>query len=199
MSTFEVRIASGADDVEQQASGSVNFTSSDLELVDDGNTSGVAQTVGLRFTGIAIPQGAVITKAYIQFQTDEVGSGATSLLIRGEDADDAAVFANIRNNVSSRATTDAFTDWTPAAWTTVGQAGLAQRTPDLSAIVQEIVSRAGWSATNDMAFIITGTGTRTAEAFEGNAAAAPLLHIEYVIATGSNAAPTLDLDFSPAP
>jgi hypothetical protein len=29
-----------------------------------------------------------------------------------------------------------------------------------------------------MAFIITGTGTRTAEAFEGGAATAPLLHVE---------------------
>jgi hypothetical protein len=31
---------------------------------------------------------------------------------------------------------------------------------------------------NDMAFIITGTGTRTAEAFEGGVATAPLLHVE---------------------
>ena len=174
--TFEKRVVSGADDVEQSASGSMSLTSSDLELVNDGSNS---QRVGLRFTGIDIPQGAVITNAYLQFQTDEVGSTATSLSIRGQDADDAAVFTSAANNVSSRATTDASAAWTPAAWTTVGQAGLAQRTPDLSAIVQEIVARPGWLAGNDMAFVFTGTGTRTAEAFESGAATAPLLHIEY--------------------
>ena len=176
---FEKRVVSGLDDVEQRgAAGAMSLTGGDLELVNDGTT---VQTVGIRFTNIDIPQGAIITSAYLQFQADEVGSSATSLLIRAEDADDAAAFANVANNVSSRTKTDAAASWSPAAWTTVGEAGLAQRTPDLSAIVQEIVSRGGWSALNDMAFIITGTGTRTAEAFEGGAARAPLLHIEYVM------------------
>ena len=188
--TFEKRIVAGADDVEQRAT-SMSLTSSDLELVNDGTTS---QRVGLRFTGIDIPQGAVITAAYLQFTTDEVGSAATSLLIRGEDVNDAAAFATTANNLSARALTDASAAWNPAAWTTVGQAGLAQRSTDLSAVVQEIVARPGWLAGNDMAFVITGTGTRTADAFEDNAATAPLLHIEYTLAGGSNAGPTLDLN-----
>jgi hypothetical protein len=33
-----------------------------------------------------------------------------------------------------------------------------------------------------MAFIVSGSGTRTAWAYDGNAAAAPLLHIEYTLA-----------------
>ena len=149
--------------------------SSDLELVIDGSNN---QRVGLRFTGIDIPQGATITSAYLQFTTDETGSAAASLLIRGEDVDDAAAFVSTANNVSSRATTDASAAWNPAAWSTAGEAGLAQRTSDLTAIVQEIVARSGWLAGNDMVFIITGTGTRTAEAFEDGADLAPLLHIE---------------------
>ena len=193
MTIFEKRVVSGSDDVEQAASGTMSLTSGDMNLVNDGTK---VQTVGIRFTGIDIPQGAIITSAYLQFQVDETGSGATSLLVRGEDADDAAAFANVAFNVSSRTKTDAAASWSPAAWTTVGEAGLAQRTPDLTAIVQEIVSRGGWSALNDMAFIITGTGTRTAESFEGGAAKAPLLHIEYTMPTGGNGAPALDLDAS---
>ena len=119
-------------------------------------------------------------------------------MIRGEDANDAAGFTTATNNVSSRAMTDASAAWAPAAWSTVGQAGLNQRTPDLSAIVQEIVARPGWLSGNDMAFVITGSGRRTAEAFESGSATAPLLHIEYVVPTGTNAAPTLDLDASAA-
>ncbi|HZA01243.1 MAG TPA: Calx-beta domain-containing protein, partial [Hyphomicrobiaceae bacterium] len=189
--TFEKRVASGLDDVEQQASGKMSMSSSDIELVDDaGSSSGIGQRVGLRFTNIDLPQGATITKAYIQFYADEAGSTATSLVIRGEDADDAAAFASVNHNVSSRLTTDAAAAWNPAAWTTIGEAGLAQRTSDLSAIMQEIVARPGWLAGNDVAFVITGSGTRTAEAFESSAAKAPLLHVEYVLPT-SDAAPVV--------
>jgi hypothetical protein len=177
MATFEKRIVSGLDDVEQNPSGSMYINSTDLELVDDGTI--VGQTVGIRFTGIDIPQGAIITNAYIQFQVDEVSTIASSLVIRGEDADSAAAFTSARNNVSARTSTDASVAWTPAAWSMVGAAGVDQRTPDLSAIVQEIVNRGGWSTLNDMVFVITGTGTRTAESFEGTATGAPLLHIEY--------------------
>jgi hypothetical protein len=80
-------------------------------------------------------------------------------------------------------TTDASVGWTPGAWSTRGEAGLAQRTPDLAAIVQEIVNRSDWAALGDMAFFVKGTGTRTAEAFESGAATAPLLHIEYELPT----------------
>jgi hypothetical protein len=199
---FQRRVISGLDDVEQRASGAMYMDSSDLELVDDG--SNVGQWIGLRFTGIDIPKGATITKAYLQFQVDEVGFAATSLVIRGQDGDNAAPFANVTNNVSSRPTTDASTAWTPAAWTTVGESGLAQRTPDLSAIVQEIVARGGWLAGNDMAFVITGSGTRTAEAYEGGAARAPLLHIEWSPGEPDTTAPTvltvtIDNSSSPPP
>ena len=178
MPTFEKRISIGTDDVEQRSSGKISADSSDLELSTDGST---VQTVGLRFLGIDIPQGAIITSAYIQFQTDEVTTGATSLVIRGEDSGDAAAFTSTAYDVSSRVQTDASVSWAPDPWSTVGQAGLAQRTPDITAIVQEIVGRGDWSALSDMVFIITGTGTRTAKAYESGAATAPLLHIEYTL------------------
>jgi len=69
--------------------------------------------------------------------------------------------------------------WTPAAWNTEGQAGASQQTPDLKDIVQEIVNRAGWSANNGLAIIITGTGKRTAEAYEGSASQAAQLVVTY--------------------
>ena len=46
--TFEQRVLSSLDDVEQQATGSMYITSSDLELVDDvQRAGGVGQTVGI--------------------------------------------------------------------------------------------------------------------------------------------------------
>ncbi|TIP15271.1 MAG: hypothetical protein E5X66_30705, partial [Mesorhizobium sp.] len=88
---FETRIATAGDDVEEKGSGSISTNINDLELGFDSSTR---QTVGLRFTGIDIPQGAIITSAYIQFQTNEVKTGAASLLIKGQDTDDASAFTS---------------------------------------------------------------------------------------------------------
>jgi hypothetical protein len=105
---------------------------------------------------------------------------ATSLTIEGQAADNSSAFSTAKFNVSSRPrTTDAVSWPAVAPWTTVGEAGPAQRTPSLSAIVQTIVNRPGWVSGNAMVFIITGSGRRTAEAFEGGAAKAARLHVEY--------------------
>ncbi|MEI2302527.1 cadherin repeat domain-containing protein, partial [Ensifer sp. MJa1] len=179
---FEKRIAASIDDVEQRDTGAMTSNSSDLELAVDGSK---IQTVGMRFTGIDIPKGAIITNAYIQFTVDQVSTGLVSLLIRGQDADDAAAFSANAFDVSSRLTTDASVAWAPPDWATRGAAGAGQRTPDLKAIIQEIIDRGGWAALNDIVLLVTGTGTRTARAFDSSAASAPLLHIEYYVPPAS--------------
>jgi hypothetical protein len=174
----DFRVAAGSDDAEESSSGSMSLTSSDLELVNDGND----QRVGVRFTGVAIPQGATIATAYIQFQADETQSETTNLLLQGQAIDNAPTFTSSSGNVSSRARTAASASWGPAAWGTVGEAGANQRTPELKTIVQEIVNRSGWTGGNAIAFIMTGTGHRTAVAYEGSSSAAPLLHVEFNVA-----------------
>jgi hypothetical protein len=173
---FDKRVAAGADDAEEKAPGRVVLANGDLELVTDSTV----QKVGLRFTGLTIPPGATVREAYLQFQADETHSEATSLTIEGQAADNSSAFSTAKFNVSSRPrTTDAVSWPAVAPWTTVGEAGPAQRTPSLSAIVQTIVNRPGWVSGNAMVFIITGSGRRTAEAFEGGAAKAARLHVEY--------------------
>jgi hypothetical protein len=61
---------------------------------------------------------------------------------------------------------------------------------DLSAVIQEVVSRSGWSSGNAITLVVTGSGRRVAESWNGDAAAAPLLHIEF--SGGTNAAPVVD-------
>lgn len=174
----EKRVALASDDIEEKASGSISSNVTDLELGFNGSD---AQKVGIRFADLGIPRGAIITSAYIQFTSDELNSSAASLLIRGENSDTAATFTNSKYAVSSRPVTDASAAWSPAAWTAKGVSGVEQRTSDLSAIVQEIVGRAGWSEASSMAFFLTGTGTRTAKSYELDAALAPLLRVEYTL------------------
>jgi PKD repeat protein len=184
--TLDVGVATGSDDAEEAPTGGVNLSSSDLELVNDGSD----QTVGIRFTGVSVPSGSTIDSAYVQFTTDEVTTGATSLTVRGEASGNAGTFTTATFNVSSRLRTAASVPWVPAAWNTVGETGQNQRTPDLSAVVQEIVNRADWASGNALAVIVTGTGRRTARAFE--LGPAPVLHVVYRTGPVTNRAPTVN-------
>ncbi|HRS20089.1 MAG TPA: Ig-like domain-containing protein, partial [Bacteroidales bacterium] len=163
--TVSKRIATGMDDVEESQTGSMYTNSSDIELVYDESTYG-NQVIGLRFTGLNIPQGAIISKAYIQFTCDEKKTAATSVTIRGEAADNSAAFTTASKNVSNRTKTTASVAWNNIpAWNTVDAATTNERTPELQTIVQEIVNRTGFTSSSAMTFIITGTGTRTAHAY----------------------------------
>jgi chitodextrinase len=174
-----VGVASGDDDAEEDlSSGGVNLTSRDLELAVTGG--GAVQAVGIRFTGIGIPRGAMVLSASVQFTVDESTAGAASLTLRGEASDDAAPFAGTTGEVSGRPVTSASVAWIPPDWATVGAAGPDQRTADLSAVVQEIVDRAGWAPGNALVLIVTGTGTRTAESYDGAVGAAPRLEVTYL-------------------
>jgi hypothetical protein len=185
--TVERRIATSSDDAEESATGTLLLGSSDLELVYDGSN----QWVGMRFTGLAIPRGATIAKAYVQFEAKETQSEATSLTIRAQAADNPAVFSTT-SLISTRTRTTAAATWAPVAWAVLNEAGANQRTPDLSAMIHEVVNRAGWASGNALVLVINGTGHRTAWSLEGKPASAPLLHIEYT--TGAPAAPSARAD-----
>jgi PKD repeat protein len=191
--TVEKRVATSADDAEEETSNSsVYLNSSDLELTFDTSLNST-QVVGMRWTGFAVPQGASITAAYIQYGAKEAQSEVTTLAIRGQAADTAAIFVATSGSVSARPRTTASVPWTPVAWN-AGELGPNQRTPDLSPVIQEIVSRPGWKSGNPLAIIITGTGHRTAWSYDGNPVQAPLLHVEY----GLSGAPTAQLALTPA-
>ncbi len=186
--TVEVRIAGSSDDAEQRDDGSVTVTSSDLELVEDGSD---LQVVGLRFPGVVIPPGATIEQAWVQFETDEVQTGAAALTLEGETTPQAPAFQALTNNVSTRPRTTASLPWAPAPWTLVGEQGLNQRTSSLVSVIQELVDAPAWAGGDAVVLIVTGSGRRTARSFDGGAAGAPLLHVEY---TGSgNGLPEITL------
>ena len=71
--------------------------------------------------------------------------------------------------------------WAPPEWATVEEAGPAQRTVDLAPVVQEVVDRPGWAGGNALALIVTGSGRRVAESYNGDPSGAPLLYVEYVV------------------
>ena len=161
-----INVASGADDAEESvATGVVSLTSTDLEIVDDEGTAAGLQRAGLRFAGLALPPGATMVEARLQFTADESQSGPMSLNIAAQAANNAAVFTATARNLTDRPRTATRVPWQPAAWTAAA-AGFAQQSPNLAAVVQEVVDRPGWTSGSALAFLITGTGHRTADAFD---------------------------------
>jgi len=76
-------------------------------------------------------------------------------------------------------TTDAAVDWPPAPWSTVGAAGVDQRTPDIRTVVQEIVNGNDWRAGNELVILVAGASlskanSRVAQSYDGVATAAPV-------------------------
>lgn len=184
--TQVIAIAAGTDDAEEQGvneanPGAMYLVSTDLELVDDLETPSFgSQFVGLRFVGIAAPQGATITSAYVTFSAVSADSpntndGPTTLVIAGEAAGNPAAFNMSRYNISGRPATSATVAWSPAPWA----AGQSIDTPGLTPIIQEIVSRPDWSPGASMVLIISGSGSRSASSFEGGAGNAARLHVEW--------------------
>jgi hypothetical protein len=174
--TLNLAVATGNDDAEQGGS-SMDRGGPSLEMVMNGSTN---QYVGIRFTGVTIPAGAVVTSAYLQFTNAVNNSSVASLVVAAQAADNPAGFGNGNNDISNRPRTAATVAWAPVAWTTVGAAGVDQRTPDLTAVVQQVVSRAGWASGNALVFIITGSaGTRSATSFNGSSTNQPKLVITY--------------------
>ncbi len=172
----------GVDGVWGTGPGYMYLNSPDIELVrdDEAPTAG-AQIVGLRFNGINIPKGATITNAYITFRAvaadaPNTNNGATNVTIKAHDTDNAGTFTTTAYNISSRITTSASVSWSSiASWTT----GVSYNTPALNSVVQEVVNRNGWTSGNSMAFIITGSGSRSAESWDDAAANQPVLTIQY--------------------
>ncbi|MCT4644229.1 MAG: IPT/TIG domain-containing protein [Carboxylicivirga sp.] len=133
--------------------GFMELASSDLELVDIDSDFGY-QHIGTRFRNVEIPKGAVVTKAYIQFTCDDTGSDPCKMRIFGE-AKDSGEFTDTPFNISSRTKTSESVLWDIAPWEVVDERGEAQRTADLSNVVQEIIDHADWTKGGNMTFVLT--------------------------------------------
>lgn len=159
-----IRVSHADDDAEETETGMVDLSSSDLELTfDDGN-----QTIGLRFDSVPLSKDAEILEAYLQFTCDEAGDQPTSLWIAGEKTPNASRFSSNSHDVTSRDRTQSEVRWAPPAWTKPGDSSDAQKTPNLAAIIQEIVNQPTWENGNAISFLIGGEGQRTAVSSKGS-------------------------------
>jgi len=195
LKTMTIRVNSVNDDMEEwlpaksgqtqaKVIGSLDGGSSDLEFGAE-STGNDPQMVGIRFTNVALPQGSLVQNAYIQFTVDATNKNNDPCVvtIKGEASDTPSLFNSAVNyGISSRNKTTDSVVWnvSGSSWSSVGSAGVDQRTPNLKPIVETVLNRSGWQSGNPIAFFMSGTGTREVESFDGDAPRAPLLVIEYL-------------------
>lgn len=177
-----VPIITGNDDAEEsRIDGGMSLTSSDLEI---GNDGGDEQFTGIRFQNVSVPQGAIISNAFIRMRADETdGIGSQlNIYIKAQDIDNAAQFTTANSNISSRTLTTAQHTW-PDGSVPAWNASTVYDTPDISTLVQELVDRLGWSSGNAMAFVYWSdmgeTSERVGDSYEGGWPAE--LHFDYTI------------------
>ena len=143
----------GDDAEEDTSSHDTWIDSGDTEFTLDG---AIRQTVGVRFQGITIPQGATITHAYLRLiSAGSYATGTCDVTLKGEDVDNSSVFSagSANSNISGRTVTTASVSW--------GIPANSDRelvsSPDIASIIQEIVDRGGWSSGNALSIIVTGS------------------------------------------
>jgi hypothetical protein len=139
---------------------------------------------GMRFCGVKVPQGATINRASLQICANPNGlTAAVEGVIKGEAADNPSAFGTTSRIVAQLAVTTASKDW---KWTQDKPwvANAWYESPDISAVIQEIVNRSGWTSDSALVLIYTVSqpsfgDERRFWAFDGNPWNAAKLVITY--------------------
>ena len=172
------QVATYDDDSEERVSDGqiLWWTSPDLDLGIDWDNA--QRLIGLRWRDIDIPQGAIIESATVDLVAYSTSSSTISGgTITGFKEVDTAAFTTGNSDISSRPTTTASVAWTPPAWNSVNE---TQTTPDIAAVIQEIVDQPSWAPGNALGIRLTATsGSRRAYTYDTSPSRAAILRVIY--------------------
>ena len=159
-------IAASSDDWEQFGGGG----SADLEF----GLNGQLQSVGLRFTGINIPEDSVIAEAYFQFEANGSDSVASNFTIEIENTESAATYSTT-NDQDDRTYLDDDFDWNDVeVWTDGNTYTTPRGAQSLADLIEAVIGTDG-VFDGELAFRITGTGARAAHSFDSDGDAPELV------------------------
>jgi len=151
-STATIEIDDDLDDIWQTASGNVFASTTDVMLLSDQ----VDIFSYLRFNNIPLTKLSHLNNATLRIHTG--GPSADNLIcsvtIRGIDTDDCAAWTTGSTWTLTRPTTTAYVNWN-----LTDVIGFSYHTVDVTAIVQEIISRYGWTYLNSIGFKTIGAKT----------------------------------------
>lgn len=170
--THTYQVQSQSNNAEEATNG-YQSTGSELTFKPKSNSY-----IGMRFNNIAIPQGATITNAYMMFTAyrnrSKSGSGFT--ISAANEANPGDFSGYTRYLLRDKPKTAA------VAWTNIPTwyKNSTYQSPDITAVVQQIVNRGDWVSGNSMMMIASSiTGNRGAYTYSGKPSGAAQLVIEF--------------------
>ena len=146
-------------------------------------------SVGLRFQTVNIPQGASISRAYLEFPSNAKQTNSVSYIISAAKAGDDGIFLDSNYNLSQRERLATQVNWDNVS---VWEQGNHYQSAELAPLIQAIINQGdGWCAGRDMVFFINANDNspnslRQFSSYEGNADNSVKLHIEYDSSTIPN-------------
>jgi hypothetical protein len=173
--TVDEIVGASGDDASVDYAGAFTATYTSIRAY---NSFGYTGSCGVRFQTVNVPNASTITSATLTLRYTEAPSG--SVTVYGIDTDDLAAFSNAASINSAPQTT-------ASAVFSGGSSG-ADKSVDVTSIVQEIVNRAGWVANNDMGFVWPAPGSGNsigAQAYDGSSTLCARLSITYAAAGGA--------------
>jgi hypothetical protein len=173
------QVSAGADDGYAWSAAEQDINSSYLLIGDDRTYTAPYYMSAMRFTNVDVPRNAQIVDAHLKISSISEGlRGQIYGLIQAEKADDAADFT--ARYIGAISKTTAATDWDHKdAWAV----NTYYTSPDISSVIQEVVSQNGWNSGNAMTTCYstrTDAGkSRMFGSFESGAGFAAVLEITY--------------------
>ncbi|TFF93637.1 DUF2341 domain-containing protein, partial [Candidatus Thorarchaeota archaeon] len=176
----------------------IPYTSGDADptvsVYGSGWSSAAAYQTGIQFP-IAIPQGAVITNAYLEVEplsSSTTGYNDLRLYVSGSASGGGAVSAFTSGSPSLEARydwVDTSIDWIIGAdW--LSDVRIRQKSPDLAPLIQSIVSDSNWASNNYIVVMLdymystsyqSGVGMKGAYGTRFSADELPRLFVEYKV------------------
>ena len=156
-----LRIVANADDASEFALGTVKLGETSVYV-------GKNYKLGLRFQAVPIPKGAQVESAVLRLHAHGAPKNSVTLRFVGELSGNSAPFVASARNLSSRTRSTAAIVTTPGPWVYNG----FNASPNLRAIVQEIVNHSYWQSGSSLTLFVEDAGS-AANRKVGTAESAP--------------------------
>ena len=142
-------------------------------------TVGPASDVGLSFSNVMVPKGAVVTEAYIELTASANNSSSGEMLVKIEDSVTPVDYTSSTVNSRTYATTES--PFVPDAWVKES----TYKIP-VNGLVDYMVNKSSWCGGNNINFKLSNKDAvslvqRQAYAFEAGATLKPKLFVRYTI------------------
>ena len=176
--TVTYTLSGGTNDVNQEGN---TFTPGSNGVWIGNGSSATASYFGLRFTGVTIPAGAIVSEAHLEVTASGTQWNAMAFELAAEAAVNSAAFSASSTPSQRTLLTPRVQHSSNVQWTS----GTRYSLESITALVQAVIDQPGWASGQALSVIVRGTAGAWARKFIGSAESggtvAPRLVVTYTV------------------